>query len=225
MTCLPALVIPSIPLFGLRGVLQAAFILALLGSTESLRTSFVANSITRTQHRSDRELIGQGIGIMVAGLIGGLPGAGDTMRTVVNERAGGRTPISGMVHALILLALATGLGPLAEKVPHAVLVGILLNVGWDIIDWGHLKRIRHAPTDNVVVMLVILVLTVFVDLITAVAAGIVIASFISARWLEKEQLTGIRHVVHDDENDDELDALTEAARARRRMPTARSWSP
>jgi SulP family sulfate permease len=213
-TGLPALVIPTISLSGLPGVLQAAFILALLGSIDSLLTSLIADSVTRTQHRSDRELIGQGIGNIVAGLIGGLPGAGATMRTVVNVRAGGRTPISGMVHALLLFALAMGLGPLAEKVPHAVLAGILLKIGWDIIDWGYLKRIRRAPTDNMVVMVVTMVLTVFVDLVTAVAAGIIIASFVSARWLEKEQLRGIRHVMHED--DHESDALTEAERARLR---------
>jgi len=207
-TGLPEIIIPSIALSNLPDVLQAALILALLGSIDSLLTSLVADSITRTQHRSNRELIGQGIGNIVAGLIGGLPGAGATMRTVVNVRAGGRTPLSGAVHALVLLALVLGLGPLAEQVPHAVLAGILLKVGWDIIDWGYLKRIRRAPRDKMVVMAVTLVLTVFVDLITAVAVGIIIANFVTARWLSREQLAGIRHVVDDDEGD----ALTDEER-------------
>ena len=117
-----------------------AIILALLGSIDSLLTSLVADSITRTRHRSDKELIGQGIGNVIAGFIGGLPGAGATMRTVVNVRAGGRTPISGALHAVILLALVLGLGPLAERIPHAALAGILMKVGFDIIDWKYIKR-------------------------------------------------------------------------------------
>ena len=128
---------------------------------------------------------------MVSGLIGGLPGAGATMRTVVNVRAGGRTPLSGALHAVILLALVLGLGPLAEQVPHAVLAGILIKVGWDIIDWGYIKYCWRAPRDNVLVMFVTLGLTVFVDLITAVAVGLILAGFATARWMEREEMKGV----------------------------------
>lgn len=190
-TGLPEIVIPRFDLSELAPTIQASVVLALLGSIDSLLTSLVADSITRTRHDSNKELIGQGIGNMVAGFIGGLPGAGATMRTVVNVRAGGRSPVSGLLHAIVLLALVLGLGPLAERVPHAALAGILLKVGWDIIDWGYLKRILRAPRDKVVVMLVTLGLTVFVDLITAVAVGIILASFVTARWQEQEQLQGI----------------------------------
>ncbi len=190
-TGLPHLQVPAFPLDSLQSIIQPALILALLGSIDSLLTSLVADSITRTRHNSNRELIGQGIGNMVAGLIGGLPGAGATMRTVVNVRSGGRTQISGALHALVLLALVLGLGPLAEQIPHAVLAGILMKVGWDIIDWGYLKRIRRAPRDKVFVMLVTLGLTVFVDLITAVAVGLILAGFITARWMENEELKGV----------------------------------
>jgi SulP family sulfate permease len=193
-TGLPTLIVPAFPLADLPQVMQAALVLALLGSIDSLLTSLVADSITRTRHRSDRELIGQGIGNMVAGLIGGLPGAGATMRTVINVRAGGRTPLSGAIHSLVLLALLLGLGPLAERVPHAALAGILMKVGWDIIDWSYLRRIRHAPREKVVVMLVTLGLTVFVDLITAVAVGLILAGFVTARWMEKEELKGISRI-------------------------------
>ena len=208
-TGLPSLVVPSLPLGDLAGIAQAAFILALLGSIDSLLTSLVADSITRTRHDSDRELIGQGLGNIAAGLIGGLPGAGATMRTVINVRAGGRTPLSGMVHSLLLLALVLGLGPLAEQVPHAALAGILIKVGWDIVDWGYLKRIRRAPLSSVVIMMLTLGLTVFVDLITAVAVGIIVASFVTASWLEREQLKGVRHIAHDDETE----TLSETERA------------
>jgi len=190
-TGLPNILVPRISVETLPDILQPAMILALLGSIDSLLTSLVADSISRTRHNSNKELIGQGIGNMVAGLIGGLPGAGATMRTVINVRAGGRTPLAGAIHALILLALVLGLGPLAEQVPHAVLAGILIKVGWDIIDWGLLKRLPRAPRDKVLVMAVTFGLTVFVDLITAVAVGLILAGFVTARWMEREQLAGV----------------------------------
>jgi SulP family sulfate permease len=189
---LPSISIPSIALAHLPQVLQAAFILALLGSIDSLLTSLIADSVTRTRHDSDRELIGQGIGNVAAGLIGGLPGAGATMRTLVNIRSGGRTPVSGAAHALILLAFMLGLGPLVARVPHAVLAAILMKVGWDIVDWGYLKRMPSAPRDKFVVMLVTLALTVFVDLIMAVGVGIILASLVNARRLAEEQLKNVR---------------------------------
>jgi SulP family sulfate permease len=201
---LPSLIAPSLSLAALPQMLQAAFILSLLGSIDTLLTSLVADSITKTQHDSDKELVGQGIGNLIAGMIGALPGAGATMRTVVNVRAGGRTAISGMLHAVVLLALALGLGPIVAHVPHAVLAAILMKVGWDIIDWGYLRRMRRAPREKFVVMLVTLVLTVFVDLITAVAVGIILASFVNSRWLADEQIKGLRQSA----DVDELDLLT-----------------
>lgn len=193
-TGLPDLYLPAVSLERLPSILQPALILALLGSIDSLLTSLVADSITRTRHNSNRELIGQGIGNMVSGLIGGLPGAGATMRTVVNVRAGGRSPVSGAFHAAVLLALVLGLGPVAAVIPHAALAGILMKVGWDIIDWGYLKHFRHAPRDKLLVMSVTLLLTVFVDLITAVAVGLIFAGFVTARWMEAEELKGITQV-------------------------------
>jgi SulP family sulfate permease len=193
----------EMPLF-----IQAAFILALLGSIDTLLTSLVADSVTRTHHDSDKELVGQGIGNCIAGLIGGLPGAGATMRTIVNVRAGGRTPVSGMLHAAILLGLALGLGPVVAHVPHAVLAAILMKVGWDIIDWGYLKRMRRAPREKFIIMLVTFALTVFVDLIVAVAVGIILASFVNSRGLAVEQLKGLRQSV----DADELDQLSEEER-------------
>jgi SulP family sulfate permease len=191
-TGIPVPKMPAIAPSQIPSIFQAAFILALLGAIDSLLTSLIADTITRTRHDSDRELIGQGIGNMFSGLIGGLPGAGATMRTVVNVRSGGRTPISGAVHALVLLALVLGLVPLAAKVPHAVLAGILMKVGWDIVDWGYVKRLRRVPVDKAVVMLTTLGLTVFVDLIAAVAIGIILAAFVTSRSLEREQLRGLR---------------------------------
>ena len=206
---LPSLVTPVLPAGELPQLIQAAFILALLGSIDTLLTSLVADSITRTRHDADKELVGQGIGNCIAGLVGGLPGAGATMRTVVNVRAGGRTPVSGMLHAVVLLAMALGLGPVVAHVPHAVLAAILMKVGWDIIDWGYLKRMRRAPREKFVIMLVTFALTVFVDLIIAVAVGIILASFVTARGLAQEQLKGLKQSV----DGDELEQLGEEERA------------
>ncbi|HNP35348.1 MAG TPA: SulP family inorganic anion transporter [Woeseiaceae bacterium] len=203
-SAIPDMVIPAISFDKLSLLLQPAFILALLGSIDSLLTSLVADSITKSRHDSDKELVGQGIGNLVAGLFGAIPGAGATMRTVVNVRAGGRTAISGMLHAVLLLGMALGLGSIVAFVPKAVLAAILIKVGWDIIDWGYLKRLRRAPTEKVVVMLVTFGLTVFVDLITAVAVGIIMASFVNSRWLADEQLKGLKQSA----NAEELDVLS-----------------
>lgn len=193
-TGLPGLVIPVIDFGEMPRMLQAGFILAILGSIDSLLTSLIADQITRTRHDSDRELIGQGIGNVAAGLIGGLPGAGATMRTVINVRAGGRSPASGAIHAVVLAAVVLGLAPLAEPIPHAALAGILIKVGFDIVDWRFLKRMHRAPREEAMVMFVTLALTVFVDLITAVGVGIILASFVTARWVGKEEIKAILRV-------------------------------
>ena len=206
---LPSLVAPVLSPGTLAQLLQPAFILALLGSIDSLLTSLVADSMTKTRHDSDKELIGQGLGNLVAGALGAIPGAGATMRTVVNVRAGGRTALSGMAHAVVLLAMALGLGPVVAYVPMAALAAILMKVGWDIIDWGYLKRIRRAPREKVVVMLATFGLTVFVDLITAVAVGIIMAGFVNSRWLAEEQLKGLKQSA----DADELELLTPEEKA------------
>ena len=171
--------------------LQPALILALLGSVDSLLTSLVADSLTGTQHKPNRELVGQGIGNMVSGLFGGLPGAGATMGTVTNIRAGGTTQVSGALRALLVLALLLGLGQYVEPIPHAVLAGILMKVGWDIIDWPLLTRIHRIRREHLFVMALTLGLTVFVDLVTAVAIGLIAAGMVHARQLEALELDSV----------------------------------
>ncbi len=191
---------PMITLEALPGMIKSALVLAFLGSIDSLLTSLIADNVTQTYHDSDRELIGQGIGNMVAGIMGAIPGAGATMRTVVNARAGGRTPLSGIIHALLLLGVMLGLGRYAAYIPHAVLAGILIKVGIDIIDWDYLRRVRRAPFAGVVFMFVVLALTVLVDLITAVAVGVVMASLLFVKRMSDLQLESIKAIV--DPNDD-----------------------
>ena len=160
-------------------VLKASVIpgltLAGLGSIDTLLTSVVADNITKTRHNSNRELIGQGIGNIISGLFCGISGAGATMRTVVNVKSGGRTQISGMVHSLLLLAVLLGLGSLVRYVPLSVLAGILITVGWGIIDFKGFKDLLRIPRADAVVLIIVFLLTVFVDLLTAVGIGMVIA--------------------------------------------------
>ncbi len=191
--------LPAFTLALLPEMLKSALTLAALGAIDSLLTSLVADNITRTYHKSDRELIGQGIGNTLAGLFGGLPGAGATMRTVVNVKAGGKTPISGALHAVVLLAIVLGAGGLASHIPNAVLAGILIKVGTDIIDWDYLKRLHTAPPTGIVIMVVVLGITVFIDLIIAVAVGMAMAGMVFMKRMVDLQLESINTVRDVDE--------------------------
>ncbi len=200
----------------LARALQPALIIALLGSIDSLLTSLIADSMTRTRHNPDRELAGQGIGNAIVGLIGGLPGAGATLGTVVNIRAGGRSRVSGVLRAAILLAL--GLGKYVEAIPHAVLAGILMKVGWDIIDWRFITRIRRVQREHLLVMLITLILTVFLDLVTVVAIGLIAAGMAHARQFERLELDSVvsvplldRGFLVDQENENEVDLSPRAS--------------
>ncbi len=159
-------------------IAEYASTLAALGAIDSLLTSVVADNITKTKHNSNRELIGQGIGNMVAGFIGGLPGAGATMRTVININSGGKTRLSGVIAGLLLAAILLGLGQLVGHIPNAVLAGILVTVGLGIIDYKGIKHIKYIPRPEAVIMFIVLGLTVFVDLLVAVAAGMVLSSLV-----------------------------------------------
>ena len=187
-TGLPSFIMPSVSGDAFLIMMEAALILAILGAIDSLLTSLVADNMTRTRHDSNRELIGQGVGNMAAGFFGGIPGAGATMRTVVNIRTGGVTKLSGVIHALLLLAVVLVLAPLASQIPHAVLAGILVKVGYDIVDFSYLKRAHKGPRFDLVLMVMVLSLTVFVDLITAVAAGVVIAAIAYVKQVSDAQL-------------------------------------
>ena len=171
--------------------IEPAIILALLGSVDSLLTSLIADSLTGTRHNPNKELVGQGLGNIVAGLFGGLPGAGATMGTVTNIRAGGSTQVSGILRAIFLLALVLGLGRFVEPIPHAALAGILMKIGWDVIDWRLLLRVHRIQRHHLFVMLMTLSLTVLVDLVTAVAIGLIAAGMAHARQLEGLELDSV----------------------------------
>jgi SulP family sulfate permease len=196
-TGLPSFIMPSLNQDTILIVFEAALILALLGSIDSLLTSLVADNMTRTRHNSNRELVGQGIGNVVAGLFGGIASAGATMRTVINIRTGGTTKISGMLHSLFLLAIVIVLAPLAANIPHTVLAGILIKTGWDIIDRAYIVKAHRGPRWDLALMLLVLILTVFVDLITAVVAGVVLASLAFVKQIADEQLKSLRDITNE----------------------------
>lgn len=159
-------------------ILEYGVVLAVLGSIDSLLTAVIADNMTKTKHNSNRELIGQGIGNMVAAVLGGIPGAGATKGTVVNINAGGKTRLSGTLHGLFLLGVLLGLGPLAANIPLAVLAGILIPIGFKIIDFRGLKHLRSVPKADTFVLIIVLLVTTFGSLIYAVGLGMALASLL-----------------------------------------------
>ncbi|MCF6171708.1 MAG: SulP family inorganic anion transporter [Bacteroidales bacterium] len=153
-----------------------ALTLALLGAIDSLLTSVVADNMTKTKHNPNKELVGQGIGNSIAAIFGGIPGAGATIRTVVNINAGGKTRLSGMMAGLLLLVILLAFGPVASQIPAAVLAGILITVGIGVMDYKGLKAIPYMPRPEVIIMLIVLVLSSVWNLVYAVGIGLVIAS-------------------------------------------------
>ncbi len=190
-TGLPDFNMPTFETSIVVDMIAAGMMLAILGSIDSLLTSLVSDEITRTHHKSDRELIGQGIGNTLSGLFGGLPGAGATMRTMTNVKAGGLTPISGALHAVLLLAIVLGGAQYAKEIPLAVLGAILIKVGTDIIDWEYIKSLLSTPKSGALIMVVVLGITVFYNLMAAVGVGLVMASLIFLQRMTDVQLASI----------------------------------
>ncbi len=188
---LPGLQLPTPSPAMLVNAVQPAIILALFASMRTLITSLVADAFTGARHDPKRELVGQGIGNVAAGLIGGMPAAGATQLTVANILSGGRTRVSSVLPSVIILALMLGLAPLVEPIPLAALAAILMRIGWRVIDWRLLVRLHRIPRGHVIVMLATLGLTIFIDLITAVAIGLIVAGMVRARQLEYLELDNV----------------------------------
>ena len=175
----PTFTLPDFSGGEMRMMVVNAAVLGMLGCIDALLTSVVADSLTRTEHDSNKELIGQGMANVASGLFGALPGAGATMGTVVNIQAGGRTALSGVIRATILMLVVLLAAPEASKIPLAVLAGIALKVGIDIIDWEFLKRAHHLSLKAAVITYGVIMLTVLVDLITAVGIGVFVANVLT----------------------------------------------
>lgn len=172
-TGLPNFHIPQISFDKISMVVLYAAMLALLGSIDSLLTLVVTDSLTKTRQNPNKELIGQGLGNMFCGFFGGVVGASATMRTLVNIKAGGKTPISGIISSIFLLLVLLIIAPLVSFIPLAVLSGILIKVGIDILDYRFLKGLKNAPAHDLIVAALVFLLTVFVDLIIAVGVGVI----------------------------------------------------
>ena len=194
-----------------------ALTLALLGAIDSLLTSVVADNMTKTKHKPNKELVGQGIGNSIAAVFGGIPGAGATIRTVVNITSGGKTKLSGMIAGIMLLIILLGLGPIASQIPAAVLAGILITVGIGVMDYKGLKAIPSMPKDvkigplkfsmEVLIMIVVLLLSTFWNLVYAVGVGLVIASLMFMKKIGDltAQRSDVKKLKHEKAWDDEKD--------------------
>lgn len=199
-TGLPQLQMPVFTAGQMTTMVIDGIVLGMLGCIDTLLTAVIADSITRTQHNSDKELIGQGIANMVSGLCGGLPGAGATMGTVVNIQAGASTAVSGLTRAIILLVVLLGAASLTQPIPMAVLAGIALKVGIDILDWSFLKRAHRVSLKGTLIMYGVLFLTVFVDLIVAVGVGVFIANILTIERLSQYRAKDVK-VISDTDDD------------------------
>lgn len=199
---LPAIQLPTFTPEQLQVMIINALVLGALGCIDALLTSMVADSLTRTQHDSNKELIGQGLGNLVSGLFGGLAGAGATMGTVVNIQTGGRTALSGLIRAVLLMVVVLGASRLIAPIPLAVLAGIAIKVGIDILDWSFLKRAHSVSLKGTVIMYGVMLLTVFVDLIVAVGVGMFVANILTIDRLTKLQVDNVKTITDADEDED-----------------------
>jgi len=189
---LPSIQMPTFSADQWQTILVDALVLAMLGAIDALLTSVIADSLTRTNHNSDKELVGQGLGNLVSGLFGGLPGAGATMGTVVNIQTGARSALSGVTRALVLALVVFGASGLVEVIPKAVLAGIAIKVGIDIIDWAFLRRAHKVSMRGALIMYGVIAMTVFIDLITAVGIGLFVANVLTIRRLADLQSEEVR---------------------------------
>jgi SulP family sulfate permease len=201
---LPSLVLPTFSPDEIQLMILEGAVLGMLGCIDSLLTSVIADSLTQTEHNSNKELIGQGIGNIMSGLFGGLPGAGATMGTVVNIQTGAQTALSGLTRAVILAVVVIWAAGLTKEIPLAVLAGIALKVGIDIIDWKFLKRAHYLSIKTAAIMYCVLALTVFVDLIVAVGVGVFIANILTINRLAQIQEDKVKAIDHHEDEDAEI---------------------
>ncbi|WP_440055824.1 SulP family inorganic anion transporter [Pseudoalteromonas sp. T1lg65] len=199
---LPSLVMPVLTPELLMKMVIDALVLGTLGCIDTLLTAVIGDSLTRTEHNSDKELQGQGIANMVAGLFGALPGAGATMGTVVNVQVGARSPLAGIIRALILMAVVFVAGSLTEPIPMAVLAGIAVYVGFNILDWSFIQRAHKLSVSQMAIMYGVMLLTVFVDLIVAVGLGVFISNIMVIERLSRVQANHVKAISDSDSDED-----------------------
>ena len=209
---LPSLVIPHFNADMFTAMVIDALVLGTLGCIDTLLTAVIGDSLTRKEHDSDKELRGQGFANMISGLFGALPGAGATMGTVTNIQVGARSPLSGIIRAAVLALVVLIAGGLTEPIPMAVLAGIAVYVGFNILDWSFIQRAHKVSVQGMAIMYGVMFLTVFVDLIVAVGLGVFISNILVIEQLSREQTRTVRSISDTDGDDDDL-PLTEDERA------------
>lgn len=203
---LPTFSMPNISLSLVRQLLSPAFTIAILASIESLLSCVVSDGMIGSRHRSNAELVGQGVGNMMSALFGGIPATGAIARTAANVKNGGRTPIAGMTHALVLLLILLFLMPYASLIPMSCLAAILIMVAYNMSGWRtFVYMLRTAPKSDIVVLVTTLLLTVFFDLVVAIEFGMVLAAFLFLKRMS--DIAEVRQWVDeaDNENTDALD--------------------
>lgn len=198
---LPSLVIPTINAEVFTTMVIDALVLGTLGCIDTLLTAVIGDSLTRKEHDSDKELRGQGIANILSGLFGALPGAGATMGTVTNIQVGARSPLSGVIRALVLALVVLVAGGLTEPIPMAVLAGIAVYVGFNILDWSFIQRAHKVSFAGMAIMYGVMLLTVFVDLIVAVGLGVFISNILIIERLSREQARQVKAISDADEDD------------------------
>ncbi|MGS0674822.1 SulP family inorganic anion transporter [Shewanella sp. 30m-9] len=198
---LPSLVLPHINSDIFMTMVIDALVLGTLGSIDTLLTAVIGDSLTRKEHDSDKELRGQGLANMISGLFGALPGAGATMGTVTNIQVGARSPLSGMTRAAVLALVVLVAGSLTEPIPMAVLAGIAVYVGFNILDWSFIQRAHKVSMQGMAIMYGVMLLTVFVDLIVAVGLGVFISNILIIERLSQEQARQVKAISDADQND------------------------
>lgn len=198
---LPSLVVPHINTEMFTTMVIDALVLGTLGCIDTLLTAVIGDSLTRKEHDSDKELRGQGLANMLSGLFGALPGAGATMGTVTNIQVGARSPLSGVIRALMLALVVLVAGGLTEPIPMAVLAGIAVYVGFNILDWSFIQRAHKVSVQGMAIMYGVMLLTVFVDLIAAVGLGVFISNIIIIERLSREQARQVKAISDADEDD------------------------
>ena len=197
---LPSVVLPTFTPEMFMTMVVDALVLGTLGCIDTLLTAVIGDSLTRKEHDSDKELRGQGLANMISGLFGALPGAGATMGTVTNIQVGARSPLAGVIRALMLALVVLVAGGLTEPIPMAVLAGIAVYVGFNILDWSFIQRAHKVSMQGMAVMYGVMLLTVFVDLIIAVGLGVFISNIIIIEQLSRAQARQVKAISDADQN-------------------------
>lgn len=201
---IPELQIPSITWEGIKSLLPTAMVIAVLGAIESLLSATVADGVCGDHHNSNQELIGQGVANLCTPLFGGIPCTGAIARTMTNINNGGRTPVAGLIHALVLLVIFLVLMPLAAYIPMACLAGVLVIVSYNMSGWRTFMQLFKNPKSDVIVLMMTFLLTVIFDLTIAIEVGLLVACLLFMKRMAES--TQIKVIADEIDPNDETDA-------------------